>query len=239
MPRAKFGLHVVLLLLVFTETSSFLLPTSVRFRGAFLSASNKNEPADCYGVLGIGDTATESEIKRAYRRAATKYHPDVSPGTEDKFTEVCLAYEVLKDPERRARHDRERRGSWGGASSPGSSSSSTTGRGSSSAGSTSGSSVGGSSGFWNGGYQRETYERPEDLGDRCETFYFWTSINHPFVFKNNTTALIILPFSWDSFSLFCRLSYVAGLLLQSASVPYLGTCCEESPEAGLGQPLLV
>ena len=86
------------------------------------NANDKNVPDDCYEVLGLSDTATEAEVKRAYRRAATKFHPDVdpSPAAKAKFLDICAAYEVLKDSEKRAKHDRQRRfktGSYGGSSS--------------------------------------------------------------------------------------------------------------------------
>lgn len=65
------------------------------------------EYKDYYKVLGLERDADQSEIKRAYRRLARKYHPDVSTETEaeDRFKEVSEAYEVLKDPEKRAAYD--------------------------------------------------------------------------------------------------------------------------------------
>ncbi len=65
------------------------------------------EYRDYYKVLGIARTATAEEIKKSYRRLARKYHPDVSKekDAEPKFKEVQEAYEVLKDPEKRAAYD--------------------------------------------------------------------------------------------------------------------------------------
>ncbi len=68
-----------------------------------------NGKRDYYEVLGIGRNASQSEIKRAYRRLARQYHPDVNPGdkeAEERFKEVNEAYEVLSDADKRARYDR-------------------------------------------------------------------------------------------------------------------------------------
>ena len=59
---------------------------------------------DYYGVMGVDRKASADEIKKAYRKLARKYHPDVSKevGSEEKFKELGEAYETLKDPEKRA-----------------------------------------------------------------------------------------------------------------------------------------
>ena len=65
--------------------------------------------ADHYATLGVETNATDEEIKRAYKKLARRYHPDLNPGdteAEARFKEIGAAYEVLSDPERRSRFDR-------------------------------------------------------------------------------------------------------------------------------------
>lgn len=65
---------------------------------------------DYYKIMGLEPDASTEEIKRAYKKLARKYHPDVSdePDAQDKFKEIGEAYEVLKDPEKRAEYDQLR-----------------------------------------------------------------------------------------------------------------------------------
>ena len=65
--------------------------------------------ADPYTTLGVKKDATQDDIQKAYRRLAKKLHPDLNPGNktaEDKFKEVSAAYNLLSDPDKRARFDR-------------------------------------------------------------------------------------------------------------------------------------
>ncbi len=67
------------------------------------------EKRDYYEVLGVEKNANADEIKKAYRKAAIKYHPDKNPGdkeAEEKFKEAAEAYDVLSNPDKRARYDR-------------------------------------------------------------------------------------------------------------------------------------
>jgi len=77
---------------------------------------------DYYEVLGVSKSATDQEIKSAYRRQAVKHHPDKNPGdrsAEDKFKEAAQAYSVLGDPQKRAQYDRFGHSSVGGSGGAG------------------------------------------------------------------------------------------------------------------------
>ena len=63
---------------------------------------------DYYEVLGVDKNATPEELKKAYRKLALQYHPDRNPGdkeAEEKFKEAAEAYDVLSNPDKKARYD--------------------------------------------------------------------------------------------------------------------------------------
>jgi molecular chaperone DnaJ len=63
---------------------------------------------DYYDILGLSKSASDSDIKSAYRKLAMKYHPDRNPGdkkAEENFKEISEAYEVLKDPQKKAAYN--------------------------------------------------------------------------------------------------------------------------------------
>ena len=63
---------------------------------------------DFYQVLGVNRDASDSEIKKAYRKLAVQFHPDKNPGNkeaEEKFKEISASFDILKDPEKRSKYD--------------------------------------------------------------------------------------------------------------------------------------
>jgi len=76
--------------------------------------------ADYYDLLGVTRDADSDTLKRAYRRMARQYHPDINkdPGAEERFKEIGRAYEVLGDPQKRARYDQFGEAGLGGAGMP-------------------------------------------------------------------------------------------------------------------------
>ena len=77
---------------------------------------------DYYEVLGVSKTASDSELKSAYRKLAKKYHPDVNPGdkeAEAKFKEATEAYSVLSDAEKRRQYDQFGHAAFDGAAGAG------------------------------------------------------------------------------------------------------------------------
>ena len=76
---------------------------------------------DYYKVLEVDRTASQKDVKKAFRNLALKYHPDKNPDedTSLKFREIAEAYEVLRDEEKRRQYDQMGHGAWGGGYKPG------------------------------------------------------------------------------------------------------------------------
>ena len=75
---------------------------------------------DYYDILGVGRTASDEDVKRAFRRLAQRWHPDVNtePGADERFKELNEAYQVLSDPQRRQAYDMFGRAGLGGSGDP-------------------------------------------------------------------------------------------------------------------------
>ena len=77
---------------------------------------------DFYEILGVSKSASQEEIKKAYRKVAMQYHPDRNPGdkaAEEKFKEAAEAYEILNDPDKKAQYDRFGHSAFGSGRSAG------------------------------------------------------------------------------------------------------------------------
>lgn len=85
-----------------------VLPLLLEWRGGLQGFSSAPERTDLYKVLGVRRSATNDEIKRAFRALALKYHPDVATedGAAQRFVEIADAYEVLSDARARSTYDR-------------------------------------------------------------------------------------------------------------------------------------
>ena len=94
-----------------SSSSSFSAPFGAPFGGAtraFRTSAASAAGGGYYDVLGVGRTASDQDIKKAYYKLAKKYHPDTNKGDAEaakKFQEVSKAYETLRDPEKRRLHD--------------------------------------------------------------------------------------------------------------------------------------
>ena len=79
------------------------------------------EKRDYYEVLGVEKNATDDDLKKAYRKLAKKYHPDVNPSEEaaEKFKEASEAYSILSDPQKRQQYDQFGHAAFSGAGGAG------------------------------------------------------------------------------------------------------------------------
>src|SRR5487761_2379264 len=74
-----------------------------------MAAQREGFDTDYYKVLGVSADADDKQITRAYRKLAKQIHPDANPGSEERFKEICAAYDVLGDADKRKEYDEVRR----------------------------------------------------------------------------------------------------------------------------------
>jgi len=103
-------------LVVWPQARTGLPPRACAAHPRCAVAGASTSSGDLYASLGIDATASAAEVKRAYRRAALRNHPDVNKAADaqEAFARIAEAYTVLSDPEQRAKYDRKRRASGGG-----------------------------------------------------------------------------------------------------------------------------
>ncbi len=70
-----------------------------------MAANSEWFEKDYYKILGVEKSATDKDLQKAYRKLAKQFHPDANPGSEEKFKEISVAYEVLGDPKKRSEYD--------------------------------------------------------------------------------------------------------------------------------------
>lgn len=73
-----------------------------------------NPQKDYYALLGITESATADEIKKAFKKLAVQHHPDKKGGNKEKFQEINEAYQVLNDPKKKQQYDMMRKGGFSG-----------------------------------------------------------------------------------------------------------------------------
>ncbi|CAM6031289.1 unnamed protein product, partial [Sphagnum compactum] len=83
----------------------YIFHSNYQMKMTFEIQQAKRKVKDYYQILGVGKTASNDDIRRAYRKLALKYHPDRSPDTTEKFKDINAAYSVLSDPEKRRQYD--------------------------------------------------------------------------------------------------------------------------------------
>lgn len=92
----------LLLLLLFLVVIPTLLSSSTTI---FITAASAMKRPSYYEILGVDKSASDKELKKAYRKASLRYHPDKKGGSEEKFKEINAAYDTLSDPQKRQIYD--------------------------------------------------------------------------------------------------------------------------------------